>query len=105
MLNNDISQSMKESVEKILDKVQNTTNVYNITATFTSKTVPDLRVELCREISNIKIEQDFVRNYADKISMDLELNRDAYMTLYYMRKDLKCQLAIANIFPDRSEDT
>lgn len=105
MLNNDISDSMKQSVEKIADKVKDKSNVYNIVATFTSKTVPDLRVELCREIKNIRIEQDMIRNITDKITMELELKRDDYVTMYYMRKDMACQLSISNIFPDRTEET
>ena len=105
MLNNDISESMKQSVEKILDKVEKTTNVYNVTMTFTSSRAPDLRVELCREIVSVKIEQDFIQNYSDKITVELDLTRDEYITLYYMRKDLACQFSFGNVYPDRTEDS
>ena len=104
MLNNDLSDGMKEKVEKIIKNInkkkETTTAIANIEMEFTSPKFPDLKVYLCREIASITIKQDFVLNITDKITAELMMERDPYIGMMYMRKNMDCNLTITYTHPD-----
>ena len=104
MLNEDLSESMKKQVKKIVEKIGKESTVSNITMTFTSPKFPEYKVYLCREIDTLTIHQDFVQNYADKITAELRMERDPYIGLLYMRKNLNCKLQITFTKPDEVLD-
>ena len=92
-----VSQPMQKAIDTFLDKTKDKSCLYNLDATFTSSIVPELKVRLSPEILNLTIEQDFIENYTDKITMELELDKDSYITLYHMRKDLNVKLEVSQI--------
>lgn len=104
MLNNDLSDALKTEVEKIIKKIDKESTVTNITMTFTSPKFPDYKVYLCREIQSLKIEQDYVANITDKITAELSMERDPYIGMLYMRKNMNCQLEITFFKPDEVAD-
>lgn len=104
MLNNDLSEAMKKDVTNIIKKIGKDSIVANITMTFTSPKQPDFKVYLCREIDSLTIHQDFVQNITDKIIAELQMERDIYLGLVYMRKNLKCHLEITYTKPDEVLD-
>lgn len=104
MLNNDLSEAMKKQVDKIVEKIGNDSTIMNITMTFTSPKFPEYKVYLCREIRSLTINQDFVRNITDKITAELLLEKDTYIGMLYMRKNLFCQLEITYDHPDQVFD-
>lgn len=104
MLNEDLSEAMKQQVLKITQKIQKESTVSNITMTFTSPKFPEYKVFLCREIDKFQIHQDFVQNFTDKITAELRMERDPYIALLYMRKSLKCKLCITFTKPDEVLD-
>ena len=104
MLNNDLSDALKKEVEKIIKKIDKESTVSNITMTFTSPKFPEYKVYLCREIQTVKIEQDFVTNITDKITATLSMERDPYIGMLYMRKNMFCQLEITFFKPSEVAD-
>ena len=104
MLNNDLSDAMKKQVEKLVEKIGNDSIVANITMTFTSPKFPEYKVYLCREIQSLSIHQDFVKNITDKITAELLLEKDTYVGMLYMRKNLFCQLEITFVHPEQVFD-
>lgn len=104
MLNNDLSDALKTEVEKIIKKIDKESTVTNITMTFTSPKFPEYKVYLCREIQSLKIEQDYVANITDKITAELSMERDPYIGMLYMRKNMDCQLEITFFKPDEVAD-
>ena len=103
MLNIDLSANMKEALDTLLEKVDKTSTVSNITFLFTSPNYPDRKVFLSREIKKLTIEQDFVQNFTDKITAELTLTRDPYLSLVNMRKNLFCRIQIFYVDPGSPE--
>ena len=101
MLNNDLSCALKKQVTKLVNTVKKKSSVLNIQMTFTTKRFPSLRVNLNPEIERLTIDQDFCENICDKITAELTLHRDEYVTLYYFRKDLECTLILSDTRPDQ----
>ena len=99
MLGTDMTDAMAKAVEKIRKKTIKKSCIYNITLTFSSDIFPKLKVHLFRSIDRFTIEQDFVNNITDKITCDLTLDREPYITLYYFRKNLKCKCTIGQVDP------
>ena len=104
MLNNDLSDGLKKQVEKIIKKIGPESCIANIEMEFTSPKFPEYKVYLCREIEELKIHQDFVLNITDKITAELRMERDPYIGMLYMRKNMNCQLTITFTHPDRVVD-
>lgn len=104
MLNEDLSEGMKKQVKKIVEKIGKESTVSNITMTFTSKKFPEYKIYLCREIESLTIHQDLVQNYADKITAELRMERDPYIGMLYMRKNMQCKLQITFTKPDEVLD-
>lgn len=99
--NEEMTDAMKKAVDKVLDKICAESCIVNITMEFTSKTQKEFKVFVSREIKSLKIHQDYVQNYTDKITGELELEVDAYQTLYFSRKDLSCTLNIFKVSPEQ----
>ena len=95
---------MKKEVEKICKKIDRESTVSNITMTFTSPKFPEYKVYLCREINAMTIHQDLVRNITDKIVVELLMERDPYIGMLYMRKNMFCQLEITYFKPSEVAD-
>lgn len=105
MTTNDMSPSMRKSIEYVLDginKEKDYSSVANITMTFTNKDYTELKVYLSREIKTLTIHQDYVKNYSDKIIGELELGYDEYKTLVDLRKNLNCKIEITYLRPDHA---
>ena len=85
---------MKASVMKVfqgIDKLETRSNIYNIEMTFAS---PDAEkpISVSREINEIKITQDFINNFTDKIVAQLTVDKPTSQWLYYYRNNLRCTL-------------
>ena len=102
MLNNDLSESIKQEVDDIVRTISNNSTIANIEMTFTSPDFKDKNVYLCREIDTLMIDQDFVLNITDKITAELTMERDPYIGMLYMRKNMECELVITHTHPDKS---
>lgn len=100
----ELSDTMKKEVNRILDGIKDVKeeeryNYYNIVLTFTSTLVPTLKVILSRELKSLVIEQNFIDNFTDKITAELELDTQELLSMYYLRKELMCQLSITKLDP------
>lgn len=86
---------MKAQVTKIfqgIDKLKTRSNIYNIEMTFAS---PDAEqpIPLSREIDTVRITQDFINNFTDKIVANLTVDKSTCQWLYYYRNNLWCTLS------------
>ena len=96
----DVSDAVQAQLNEFMDKTREDASSYRVELTFTSPTTPDLRVELQRQIDSITITQDFIRNISDKIEVELTLERDEYIILYNMRRNLHCRMEYCKIRTD-----
>ena len=86
---------MKAQVAKIfqgVDKLKTRSNIYNIEMTFSS---PDAEkpIPVSKEINEVKITQDFINNFTDKIVARLTVDKATTQWLYYFRNNLWCTLS------------
>lgn len=96
----DRTAAMNAAVEKIRKKCIKKSCCWNLALTFTSKKLCKLKVKIYgKAVDKFTIEQDFINNITDKIMVDLTLDRDQYITLYYGRKDLECQVEFCHVDP------
>ena len=104
MLNNDLSDAMKKQVEKIIEKIGDESIVANITMKLSSPKFPEYKMSLCKEIQSMTLHQDFATNITDKLTAELLLDKETYVSLVYMRKNLYCQLEITYVDPEEVVD-
>ena len=103
----DMSQQMRKNLDYVIKGIQDSNDkstVANITMLFKSKRWTKLKVYLSREIKWFHVHQDFVRNYTDKMTAELEIGIDEYKVLYSIRKDLWCDVEITYLRPDHTVD-
>ena len=99
MLGLDMSIPMATVVDEIRKKIVKKSCVWNITLTFFTDIFPELQVHLFKSIDKFTIEQDFINNITDKLTCELILDREPYITLYHFRKNLKCRMIISQVDP------
>lgn len=94
-LNIRMSKTMRKETQKVIDnigKMPHESNVFSIIATFTSKLNPKLNVRMSPEIKTVKIHQDYISNFTDKITIKFELLLQDLLYLYNNRRDLFCEI-------------
>ena len=64
-----LSPQLATKVSELVDNIGNASEVINVWAVFSSPSQPSFNVTMSKNIKNIKIEQQFILNYADKITM------------------------------------
>ena len=105
MTTNDMSPTMRKSVDYVVKGIQDSydkSTVANITMLFKSKRWGKLKVYLSREINKFCVIQNFTQNYTDKMIAELSVGADEYKVLFSIRKDLWCDVNITYIRPDHS---
>lgn len=97
-----MSTPMKTQVDKVLSGIKNSeyqTNVFYVEVKLNSKLDTERTIQLKREIQAISITQDFIRNITDKIYVDLEMDLETYLWIYYNRVELFATLQFFPIDP------
>ena len=94
-----LSPQLATKVSELVDNIGNASEVINVWAVFSSPSQPSFNVTMSKNIKNIKIEQQFILNYADKITMTCEVPKNTYIVLYNSRKDLQCLLEFTAFDP------
>lgn len=101
-----IGSIMKKSLMKTfsgIDKLKTRSNIYDIELTFSS---PDAEkpIPLSREVNEVKITQDYINNFTDKIVAQLTVYKATSQWLYYYRNNLWCTLTFTRRDPNGSLD-
>lgn len=99
MLSNELSVQLRTKVEDLVQKIGNDSEVINVHALFTSPSQPNFNVSISKDIKEIIIRQEFLKNYTDKIIMKCQVPKNTYIVLYNSRKDLQCLLEFSKFDP------
>ena len=98
------SPTMQTELKKVLDGIRDSkreSNAYNIELTIVSKN-NSLNITYSPEIQSVRIIQNYIENFTDKILIDLELDAQDYIALYYLRRELYATLTFTNYEPQNN---
>lgn len=97
-----MSPTMRLELEKVLNGIKESeieSNVFNIELSFTSRKNPDITINYSPEIQSVRIVQNYIENFTDKIIVDLQLDVQDYIALYYLRRELYATLTFTRYEP------